>query len=128
MSTYARDLWQRAGQALRTACRDAEGQDYDATASRAYYAAFYVVSAVLAWEGKTFTKHSAVEAALHRDLVRDGNWDAEMGADYRALRSLRNTGDYGGLEHVSAEQAAEAISAAQRLFDAALTRCPELGG
>lgn len=126
MKDYALDLWRRARTALRTAGIDAEQKDYDASASRAYYAAFYAVSAVLAMEGKAFRKHSGVEAAVHKDLVRSGRWGAELGSNYQSLRTLRKTGDYGGLEHVAEEQAREAIEAARRILEAAVRTCPKL--
>ncbi|MGD1002888.1 MAG: HEPN domain-containing protein [Candidatus Brocadiia bacterium] len=116
MNERAADLLDRARRALRTAeiiC--AEG-DYDAAASRSYYAAFYVVSPLLALEGKAFKKHSAVEAALHRDFILTGRFSETVGTDYSALRSFRDTGDYGGPEHVTAEQAAEAVEAARRIL------------
>jgi hypothetical protein len=68
---YAADLWRRANEALRTAEADL-AVSHDAAASRAYYAAFYAVSALFAWEGREFAKHSAVHAAVHRDLVKVG--------------------------------------------------------
>ena len=126
MKDYAIDLWLRAERALETARHDAELQDHDAAASRAYYAAFYAVSAMLALEGSTFKKHSGVEAALHKEVVKSGRWPADLGSDYRVLRTLRNTGDYGGLEHVTAEQAAGATQAAERILQAVRRTCPEL--
>ncbi len=68
LNQEAADLWARALQALHTANSTA-ATDPDAAASRAYYAAFYAVSAMLALEGKTFSRHSALEVAVHRDLV-----------------------------------------------------------
>ena len=118
MKEYAADLWRRALRAMATAKADLRDGDGDAAASRAYYAAFYAVSALLAVEGKTFSKHSALEAALHRDLVRSGRFPVELGAAYRSLRVLRNTGDYGGLEHVSRQQAQEGIDTARRIVQA----------
>jgi len=56
MNKYARDLWIRALDALHTAKVDLS-VSYDATASRAYYAAFYAVSAFFAIEGREFTRH-----------------------------------------------------------------------
>ena len=44
--------------------------DPDSAASRSYYAAFHGVTAVLAGRGIEFTKHTAVRAALHRDLIQ----------------------------------------------------------
>lgn len=58
MNQEAADFWTRALQALRTASRTASA-DPDAAASRAYYAAFYAVSALFALEEKTFSRHSA---------------------------------------------------------------------
>ena len=52
MNEYAIDLLRRADRALQTAGNDAKQKDYDAAASRAYYAAFYAASAMLALEGK----------------------------------------------------------------------------
>jgi len=107
----AADLWQRAVQALATA-QSLSSSDPDAAASRAYYAAFYAVSAWFTMSGTTFTRHSAVEAAVHRDLVKAGLSKAEIGKGYSFLHSLRSTADYGGRMHVSPEEAAEAVAAA----------------
>ena len=125
MTQYATELWHRASKALSTA-RGVAASDPDAAASRAYYAAFYAVSALFSVEGKDFRKHSGVEAAVHRDLVKTGRWPAELGADYHSLNELRATGDYGGLEHVETQAALQAIDKAQRILDTLRDMCPEL--
>lgn len=125
MTQYATDLWHRAAKALSTA-RGVAASDPDAAASRAYYAAFYAISALFAVEGRDFGKHSGVEAAVHRDLVKTGRWPAELGADYHSLRGLRATGDYGGLEHVQTQAAVQAIDKAQRILHAVRNTCPGL--
>ena len=107
---------------MRTAEINRSEDDHDAAASRAYYAAFYAVSALLALEGKSFKKHSAVEAALHRDLILTGRLSESIGVAYGSLRYFRNIGDYGGIEHVTAEQSGEAIRSAQ-LIIVAIKRC-----
>ena len=68
---------------------------------------------MFALEGKTFSKHAAVESAVHRDLVKPGLWPVDRGKDYSLLFKLRSTGDYGGAEHVSDE---EAVEAARRIL------------
>jgi uncharacterized protein (UPF0332 family) len=124
MNERVADLVNRANRALKTAeINDAEG-DYDAAASRAHYAAFYEVSAVLAREGKRFKKHSAVEVALHRDLIRTGRLPESVGKDYATLYSFKTTGDYGDLEHVTAEQASEAVEVARRVLAAVALLIP----
>jgi len=115
MKAEPADLWSRALKAFQTT-QKLLPLDPDAAASRAYYAAFYAVSALFALEGKTFSKHAAVESAVHRDLVKPGLWPVECGQDYSLLFELRSTGDYGGAEHVSDQEAAEALEAARRIL------------
>ncbi|HEY3359346.1 MAG TPA: HEPN domain-containing protein [Polyangia bacterium] len=123
MSAEAADLWSRARRSLQSA-RLLAVEDPDACASRAYYAAFYAMSALFALRGKTFTKHTALEAAVHRDLVRGEHWPPATGADYTALQALRTTGDYGGKLHVRERDAAEAVAAAERILEAVRVRHP----
>src|SRR5207249_9772859 len=90
--------------------------DPEAAVSRAYYAAFHAVTAAFALRNRSFTKHSAVRAAVHTDLVKTGEWSVELGKDYDLLMSLRQTGDYGGVAQVSEQDARRAVEAAQRLL------------
>ena len=123
MNVYAADLWARAKDSLVVA-QHLTSFSPDAAASRAYYAAFYAVSALLAAEGKSFTKHSAVEAAVHAQLVKPGRWPVALGRDYSALRTLRAKGDYGAGEHVTREEAEEAAQSAQRMLEAIQRESP----
>ena len=117
MSPEVEDLWQRAVRALRTA-ELLVSEDPDASASRSYYAAFYAVSALFAFEQLSFVKHSGIERAVHRDLVKSGRWPAEAGAAFSWLASLRYTGDYGGEEHVQPIDARLALDKARLVFQA----------
>ena len=125
MRQYARDLWGRAAETLRVA-RGLVGYSDDNAASRAYYAAFYALSALFALEGRTFKKHSGVEATVHRDLVKSGRWLESLGKDYSRLVSLRERGDYGGDRHVSREEAIEAVERAGRIFERVMLECPDV--
>lgn len=126
MNKYAIDLWKRAKEALRTAETDLAISP-DASASRAYYAAFYAVSALFALEGQDFIKHTQVRAAVHRDLVKTGRWPAERGEDFSFLMRLRETGDYGGSMHVAENEAKEATTAAKKILDLVRNAHPEFG-
>ena len=55
MNKYAADLWARSKEALKTAEADLS-VSADAAASRAYYAAFYAVSALFARSGSELEK------------------------------------------------------------------------
>ncbi len=117
MNKEVAGFWNRAIKTIQSA-KLLSQIDPDSCASRSYYAAFYAVSALFAIRGQTFSKHSAVESAVHRDLVRPGHWPKDLGAAYSSLLALRATGDYGGLEHVSESEAEEAIQATQRVLQA----------
>ena len=68
MNEFAKMEWERANRTLDSAMKLATS-DPDSAASRAYYAAFHAVTALFALREKTFIKHSALRAAVHRDLV-----------------------------------------------------------
>jgi uncharacterized protein (UPF0332 family) len=124
MSQETDDLWLRAVRSCKSASKLA-AEDPDSAASRAYYAAFYAVSALFALQGKTFTQHRAVEAAVHRDLVHAHVWSVELGAAFSWLVRLRRTGDYGGSMHVSPDEAQEAVDKARSILQAVRTTSPE---
>ena len=124
MKAPASDLWERATDALRVAQHDL-ALSPDAAASRAYYAAFYAASALFALQDKTFARHSALEAAVHRDLVRPGTWPEELGRGYSRLAQLRHRGDYGGDRHVSESDAKESLRIATDILRAVGDVCPE---
>ena len=103
------ELLLKARQSLSAArlLRDNSFPDY--AASRTYYAMFYIAEAFLEGEGMSFSSHGAVIGAFGREFARTGRVPSEF---YRFLidaQDLRNTGDYGGLNTVTIEQAKEQI-------------------
>jgi uncharacterized protein (UPF0332 family) len=70
--------------------------------SRAYYAAFYYVTAVLYTKGLSYKRHGAAIAAFNKEFVRPGVFPA---GDYAAVKSafdLRHEADYRLIEHGAA--------------------------
>jgi uncharacterized protein (UPF0332 family) len=125
VNEQAISLWERALKSLESAENLLAG-DPDGSSSRAYYSAFYAVSAFFAIQGKSFSKHSAVESAVHRDLVKAGVWSVELGEYYSYLRGTRARGDYGGIEHVSRKDAEKALKAAERILKAVHEAHPDI--
>jgi uncharacterized protein (UPF0332 family) len=76
------------------------------------------VTAVLAGRGMEFTKHIAVRAALHRDLIQTGLLPADLGRDYDFLLDLRETADYCGVAEASLASATKAIEKARAILAA----------
>lgn len=104
---------ERADQSLEAAMELAGKGYYDIAASRAYYAVFYASTAALLAEGLELSKHSGVIASIHREFVRTGKLSRVQGRDLNWLFELRSVGDYGGIAHVSGQQAGQAIQAAR---------------
>ena len=109
---------QRAEASIRAAKELASGGYYDFVASRAYYAAFYAATALLLGEELDFSKHSGVIASIHQRFVKTGKLDEKYGKDLNWLFELRGVGDYGATTHVSRQDAANAIRAAENFLSA----------
>lgn len=121
---YPRTEWDRAVDALRDAHLLLANSGFDGAASRAYYAAFHAVTALFALEGRMFAKHSALEAAVHRDLVKAGSWPADLGRDFSFCVELRGVGDYGADVRVDAKQATDGVTSARRILVAVRDALP----
>jgi uncharacterized protein (UPF0332 family) len=114
---FARSEWQRAQRSIKTAATLIQSDPESAT-SRAYYAAFHALTALFALRGQSFSKHAAVRGALHKNLIKTGEWPVELGKEYDFLTGLREMSDYGDVARVSEEDARRAVEAAQRIIAA----------
>ncbi len=89
------DYWlSQAEASLSAARRELAAGELNFCVNRLYYAAFYAASGVLAARGQTYSKHAAVRAALHRDLVRPGLIEPHFGELYNRLFADRHDADY----------------------------------
>lgn len=87
--------------------------------NRLYYTLFYAVTAVLlATNGQTYSKHSGVRAALHRDLISTGLLDANIGRLYDALFNARQMADYGPFAEFSENVIKQQISDVEKALHA----------
>jgi len=124
MKEFAAVEWQRAWKALRSARQ----LDPESATSRAYYAAFHGLTALFALRGRTFSKHSAVRAALHREWIQSGLLPQDAGRDYDLLMDLRENSDYGGVAQVLPDSAALAVDKAEKFLTALGRLDPDLSG
>jgi uncharacterized protein len=109
------DHWmQMADEALASARADVDAQRYRSAINRAYYAAFYAVSAVLLSQGRHFVKHAGVQTAIHRDLVHTGLLAVEHGKAYDELFEIRLIADY-TVTGIDADQATRSLRQAEAL-------------
>jgi len=84
--------------------------DYvDFAASRAYYAMFYAIEALLLSKGLAFSKHSAVISTFGKEFIKTGLLDARFHRSVMEAFDVRNAGDYGSMHAVSEEKARQII-------------------
>ena len=125
MKDFAENEWLKAKRSLSTA-ETLINIDPDSSVSRAYYAAFHAVTALFALNGQTFKKHTAIRAAVHKTLVKEGQWDSRLGTDYDYLLELREIGDYGGITVVKTDDAKKAVQCAKNILDGVVALKPEI--
>lgn len=122
---YAIAMWERAVSTFNAAKATLTAFP-DTAANRAYYAAFYAVSALFSTEQKYFKKHSGLRSAIHKELVHTGRWTNELGAEYDKLLALREIADYGVVINATLEEATEALASAERIIKAVHQEKPDL--
>ena len=92
--------------------------DYvDFAASRAYYAMFYAIEALLLSKGLAFSKHSAVISAFGKEFIKTGLLDVRFHRSVMEAFDVRNAGDYGSMHAVSEEKARQIILEAGELLE-----------
>jgi uncharacterized protein (UPF0332 family) len=95
---------------------DARGS-HGFAASRAYYAIFYVVEALLLGEGLEYSSHSAVIAAFGERFQKTGRVPAGFHRMLLDAAECRQLADYEVSFEVSSDLAGEQIENAQRFID-----------
>ena len=103
-------------QAARNLIRDGL---YRIAASRAYYAAFLMTTALLFTKDVVRAKHSGVQSVFGEMWVKPGIIEEEYGRIYTRLRKTREESDYSDramvTEEIARERLAEAEQFVQRL-------------
>lgn len=91
---YLRHRIQRAFETLNEAELLLSGMFTVGVVNRIYYACFYAVSALLASEGHSSSKHSGVMSLFDQHWVKPGRVTREIGAFYHLIFERRHKGDY----------------------------------
>jgi uncharacterized protein (UPF0332 family) len=79
---------------IRAAERSLEDGDWDDACSRAYYAVFHAVSAVLRERDLVLSSHAQTIAAFNREFVHKGTFPKGFSRTLRQLFDDRQSGDY----------------------------------
>lgn len=87
-------LVEKGRRSLAAARRLIEAGDHDFAVARAYYAMFYLATAMLASRRESFSKHSAVIARFGQRFVITAEFPAEHHAALQEAFELRGIADY----------------------------------
>lgn len=85
--------------------------------SHLYYSMFYMVTAILmAMDSPPLTKHSAVKAAFHRNVVKQGLVSSEYGKLYQKLFDYRHKADYSPITEFEPEEVRDQLENLKLFF------------
>jgi len=116
MTEDSAKLLEKAGRAIRAATRLLADSDIDFAASRAYYAMFYCVQALLAEKGLRFSKHSGAIGAFGAHFAKTGELDPQYHRWLLDAFDKRQLGDYGVDAVLIADEIREMIERATTLL------------
>ncbi len=89
---------------------------YGFAVSRAYYAMFYLVSAILLTKDMNFSKHQAVVAAFGQHFVKTGIFKHKFHQYLVEAFEQRQIGDYEPMEEITKETAQKCIDRAEEFL------------
>lgn len=111
-------MMRKSRRALAAACAHIKAGDYDFASSRAYYAAFYGMEAVLLRKGAVFSKHSGVMAGFAQHFIGAGIFPKDFSKRISRLFRERQIGDYEFDISISADAAKEDVQHATVIVQA----------
>ena len=106
-----------AQDALRSAQFNLDGSFYGVAINRAYYAFFYLATALLLTIDLTRSKHSGVIAAFREHFVKPGLFPVQDSRAYGEAFESRNTTDYEMLGKADEAQARTVVENASRFIE-----------
>ena len=106
----------RAKETMEDARILADAGRWNACVNRLYYACFYVVSALLLFNGLSSSKHTGVRSLFNRQYVKTGKIPKELARTYNDLFERRQEGDYIDFVIFRKSQVLPLISKAEQLI------------
>jgi len=124
LSAMLHKSWEK----LQAAKTDMDNEFFGDAASRAYYAVFHAISAVLAEQGLSFSSHAQTLGAFNREFVKTGIFPPHS---YRILQRLfedRQLGDYDWSRDLDKETAENDVRDAESLISICIKHLEEKTG
>lgn len=106
---------EKSKRALRAAREHLAHCDADFASSKAYYAVFHLMQAVLLTKGLTYSKHAGVISGFSEHFIKSNIFPSHFGEVIQRLRKDRELGDYGYQLTLSLEEANADVKAAEEI-------------
>lgn len=113
----AASLIERANKYLKSSKMLLEGEDYESSVSRSYYAMFYSAEAALLTKNMSFSSHRAVISAFGEHFVKTDIFSREMGKELNRAFEKRQLGDYEYTFVISKEEAEEILVSSKEFVE-----------
>ncbi|MEK7279566.1 MAG: HEPN domain-containing protein [Nitrospirota bacterium] len=108
----------KAHKKLTAAKIDLDNKQYDDSVSRAYYAVYHAISAVLLSRGLHFSSHGQTIGAFNREFIKTKNFPSSFAGTIRKLFKERQTGDYDFESYIDADVAREDLNYGEKIVNA----------
>ena len=112
-----KSLLSRSRRYIKSAKLLIEDKDYESAVSRAYYAMFYIVEALLLAEGLSFSSHKAVISAFGEHFVKTGLFSKDFSKSITRAFEKRQLSDYGFTFVITEKEAVDLLKEAENLAD-----------
>ena len=108
---------EKAQSKLNVAKKDFESGFFGDASSRAYYAVFHAMTAVLAEKGLVFSSHAQTIGAFNRKFIKENIFPPDTYKIIQRLFDNRQMADYDWNLSIDREQAQQDITDAERLIN-----------
>ena len=110
-------MLRKAENKLNVAKNDFKSGFYDDAPSRAYYAVYHAITAVLAQKGLSFSSHAQTIGAFNREFIKTGIMPSDTFRKIQRLFDDRHSADYDLNLLIDKEQAEQDIIDAEWLIN-----------
>ena len=110
---------------LKSAVINFENECFDDSVSRAYYAVFHTISAVLMTKKITCSSHKETIGSFNKEFVKPGTFPKSFSKTIQKLFNERQTGDYDFGGSIGADIAEEDIEQVKEIIESCETYLAE---
>lgn len=108
----------KAREKLKTAQIDFDNERYDDSVSRAYYAVYHAISAVLLSKGLHFSSHGQTIGAFNKEFIKTKKLPTSFTKVIEKLFNERQIGDYDFESYIDTDVAQEDLDYAEKILRA----------